>query len=78
VFEIFKWLVAGASLVGVVLNIRRRRECFFVWAVTNASWTIVDVYHGISSQAALQAVYFCLALWGIVALRKRDECGEGS
>lgn len=64
-FEIFKWTLALASLAGVVLNIRRRRECFYVWAVTNAAWTGVDLYHGIWAQSVLQFTYFGLAIWGL-------------
>jgi nicotinamide riboside transporter PnuC len=71
-FEVFKWGIAFLSLAGVVLNIRKRRECFFIWAFTNLSWAAVDVYHGIYSQAALQSVYFILAIWGIREWRKTD------
>lgn len=70
-FEAFKWLIAAASIVGVVLNIRRMRSCFYVWAGTNAAWTAIDVYHGVWAQAALQAVYFGLAIWGIVAWKEK-------
>ena len=66
----FEWSIVAASLVGVVLNIRKRRECFYVWSVTNATWAAVDCYHGIYSQAALQAVYFALAIWGLVAWKQ--------
>ena len=72
-FEVFKWSLAVASLIGVVANIKRQRWCFYVWAVTNASWTFVDLYHEVWSQAALQAVYFGLAIWGIVAWRKEGH-----
>lgn len=60
------WFVTLASIAGVVLNIRRRRECFYIWAATNAFWCGLDAWHGIYSQAALQGVYFGLAIWGIV------------
>ena len=63
--QIFTWAMAALSLVGVVLNIKKRRECFYVWAVTNAAWVVIDIYHGIYAQAALLAVYFVLAIWGI-------------
>ena len=72
VFELFKWITALASLVGVVLNIRKRRECFYVWAATNAAWTVIDAVHGIWSQAILQGLYFCLAVWGIHSWRRQD------
>jgi len=58
------WILTIASLIGVVMNIKKRRECFYIWAVTNASWTAVDYYHGLYAQSALFGVYFCLAVYG--------------
>ncbi len=69
-FEITKWGLAAASLVGVVANIKHKRWCFGVWAVTNAAWTGVDIYHEVWAQAALQAIYFGLAIWGLIAWKK--------
>ena len=66
-FAAFQWATTAASLAGVVLNIRRMRACFYVWAGTNAAWAAVDAWYGIWPQAFLQAAYFCLALWGIFA-----------
>jgi nicotinamide riboside transporter PnuC len=70
-FAAFTRLLCIASLCGVVLNIRKRHECFAVWAVTNACWAAVDVAHGVWAQAALQAVYFGLAIWGMVEWRRK-------
>ena len=71
--EVGKWLLASISLLGVVLNIKRQRACFYIWAFTNATWTIVDLSHGIYAQAALQAVYVVLAIWGIVAWKNKEQ-----
>ena len=72
-FEALKWLTALASLAGVILNIRRNRLCFYVWACTNAAWTAIDCWHQVWAQAALQAVYCGLAVWGMFAWRKHDK-----
>jgi nicotinamide riboside transporter PnuC len=69
-FECFKWSVALLSIIGVILNIRRHRSCFYIWSFTNSSWVVVDLYHGVWSQAALCGVYVGLALWGIMAWRR--------
>ena len=61
------WLLASASLLATVLNIKHRKECFAIWTVTNACWCVIDVMHGIYAQAFLQAVYCGLAIWGLVA-----------
>ena len=61
----FYWLISLAALVGVWLNIRKHVASFWIWSVTNATWAYVDWAHGIYPQAALQAVYFVLSLYGI-------------
>lgn len=64
------WLLTLASLVGVILNIHHRRECFAVWGFTNAAWCVIDLHHNIPAQAALQGVYCGLSVWGLWKWRK--------
>jgi hypothetical protein len=59
------WIVAVVSIAGVLLNIHGRRICFVLWAATSATWTVADVVHGLPQQAAVQAVYFVLSLYGL-------------
>ncbi len=63
------WLTAAASLVGVWLNIRKLRSCFAVWLVCNGIWAVADFAHGLPAQAALQAVYFGLSIYGLYSWR---------
>jgi nicotinamide riboside transporter PnuC len=58
------WMLAGLSLLGVLLNIRKDRRCFALWTLTNASWAVVDWSKGLPAQAALMAVYTGLAVHG--------------
>lgn len=67
------WVTALAALVGVWLNIRRHVACFWIWAATNATWAVVDYLHGIYAQSALQAVYFCMSIYGITKWRHRPD-----
>lgn len=60
----FSWILAVVSLVGVVLNIHKRRSGFAVWMGTNAAWAVIDWRAGLYAQSALFAVYFVLAIWG--------------
>jgi len=59
------WIISIASLIGVWLNIHKNANCFVIWTGTNAVWTYVDIKHEIYPQAALQAVYFLLAIYGL-------------
>lgn len=63
--EVLTWTLTVLSLLGVVLNIRKRKECFYIWGATNFGWMVVDYRAGLTAQAALFSIYFCLALWGL-------------
>lgn len=71
--EVLGWVTAGASLLGVWLNIHRDQRCFAVWAVTNVTWVGVDCYYGVWPQAALQAIYAALAVYGYRKWRRDAE-----
>ncbi len=75
---IFTWTLAGLSVIGVVLNIKKARACFFLWTFTNGAWMVYDYSIGAYAQAALFAVYFVLAIWGIIKWGRdaRKENGE--
>lgn len=67
----FTWIVAILSIIGVVLNVRQDRRCFYLWTGTNAAWAVVDFSQGLYAQAALFAVYFGLAVWGLYAWKRK-------
>jgi formate hydrogenlyase subunit 4 len=61
----FKWLTSMWSLIGVYINIHKMKSCFVIWAFTNASWAVIDFYHGLPEQGTLFTVYFLLAIYGL-------------
>ena len=67
------WITAAASLVGVWLNIRRHVACFWIWAATNATWVYADAAHGLVQQAVVQAVYFAMSIYGMLAWRPHGQ-----
>jgi len=66
------WVLAIFSLIGVILNIKKNRICFIIWIGTNFAWAIVDFYEGIPAQGILFCIYGCLAVWGLLAWRKKE------
>ena len=72
-YQLFTWCLTAAAIIGVVLNIKKKRICFFIWAVTNASWAFIDFWEGISAQGFLFTVYFGLAIWGIVEWKTKKR-----
>ena len=71
--DIFGWTLAIFALVGTVLNIRQKVSCFYIWTLTNAGWVFIDFKADLYHQAALQAIYFGLAIWGIFAWKNRGK-----
>jgi nicotinamide riboside transporter PnuC len=71
--ENLMWIVTGASVVGTVLNIKKKRICFFIWFVTNSLWCIYDFAVGSYAQSALFLVYVVLAVWGIISWKRGES-----
>lgn len=64
------WIVTGLSILGTVLNIKKKKICFVIWLFTNLAWFIYDLMTNNYPQAALFGVYTLLSIWGIYEWRK--------
>ena len=67
------WIITILSIVGVVLNIKKKKICFLIWIVTNTSWMIIDYLEGLYSQSALFLVYLILAFYGLIEWNRKKE-----
>ena len=67
----FTYLITIASIVGTIANIYKKRWCFILWLGTNFAWCVVDTYKGLYSQSILFAVYFFLAVWGLIQWQRK-------
>ena len=74
--ETIYWGTAALSLLAVWLNIHGRRVCFAIWAMTNATWAVVDYLHEIHAQAALQLAYLALSVYGLIKWRRSGREGR--
>ena len=62
--EIFAWILALLSIIGVVLNIRKKASGFVFYTIANIGWIIVNVKHEIYAQAFLFLVFTGLSIYG--------------
>jgi len=65
------WILTAISLIGVVLNVKRKRSGFGFWIIANIGWVVVDYQAGLTSQAVLFIVYTALAGWGLLEWREK-------
>jgi len=65
------WLVTATCLAGTVLNVKKVRWCFHLWAVGNIAWLAIDLSNRLYSRAFLDLVQLALAVWGAVEWRRR-------
>ena len=61
------------SILGAVLNIKKKRSSFAVYTFANIGWIAVNLYHGIYAQAALFFVFTALSTWGWIEWGKKDR-----
>lgn len=67
----FTIIVTAISIIGTMANIYQKRWCFIIWLFTNSFWFTYDFAIGQYAQALLFAVYFILAVIGLVKWRKK-------
>lgn len=60
------WIVTGLSIIGVILNIYKRKECFIIWIITNVLWCLYDFHIEAHAQSGLFLIYLILAIAGLI------------
>lgn len=67
------WICTFICLVGTILNVKKIKLCFYLWALGNIIWFIIDIKNGLISRAILDTVQGVLAVWGIIEWRDNDD-----
>lgn len=71
--ELLGGISTAVALVGVVLNNRRDRRCFYLWLVSNLLVMVVHVRTGLWSLGARDLAFFVLAVHGLHSWRPEGE-----
>jgi len=64
------WIITILALIGSILNIKKRRECFILWILTNLYWIIHDFRIGEQAQGVLFMTYSIFSIWGFIEWSK--------
>jgi nicotinamide riboside transporter PnuC len=72
-FNLLTGILTLFAIIGVILNIKKKILCFYIWFITNTSWAIVDFYKGIPAQGILFSVYTLLTVYGIYEWKKESK-----
>jgi nicotinamide riboside transporter PnuC len=72
-FDILTWVLAAVSLVGVWLNIRKDKRCFYLWIGANTGWIFIDIKADLIAQALLFGVYTVLSVYGLYIWGKEEK-----
>ena len=68
--NLFLWGVTVLSIIGVTLNVKKKRSCFAIWTVTNLIWAIHNFRITEYAQSVSYLVYLGFAIWGFIAWRE--------
>ncbi len=69
--DLYMWVLAAISIAAVVLNIKKKVSCFYLFAVANLAWAVIDYYSGLTAQSVLFVVYFLLSIYGLYEWKKK-------
>ncbi len=69
--EVITWSLTCTSILGAVLNVKKRRSGFIAYTVANVGWVAVDIYYGVYAQAALFIVFTGLSVWGLITWKDK-------
>ena len=70
--QIIPYIITALAIIGTVGNSCKKIWGFYIWLCTNAFWCVFNVMHRSYAQAILYAVYFILAIVGIVKWKKGE------
>jgi nicotinamide riboside transporter PnuC len=72
------WLLTSISLLGSFFNIKKKVACFYIWAIGEVFWMILDINNHVYGRAFLDFTSLCFALWGIYEwqfISKKNKVG---
>jgi nicotinamide riboside transporter PnuC len=67
------WLVFTLSIIGVLLNIAKKKQGFLFWAVANVLWAVIDFSHGLALQGILFIIYTIFSIYGYMKWKADEE-----
>ena len=76
------WFLAPLSIIGVLLNNKKDKRCFFFWIITNFYWMIVDFQAHkfdtrLLAQSAGHAIFFIISLIVTFSWKKIEKDNGG-
>lgn len=66
------WIVIIIALAGTILNIKKRKEGFICWSLSNLYLMVYNFTIQVYPQSLLFAVYLGLAIWGLLSWRNEE------
>ena len=64
------WLITGIALIGAVLNLQRKWQCFIFWIISNFCWFLYCAFKQEFALAVLFGIFMVLSAWGIDEWKK--------
>lgn len=71
--ELFGAIATVLAVAGVLLNNRRRINCFYLWLISNAICAVLHACTGLWSLCIRDVIFFVLAIEGIYRWRTKPQ-----
>ena len=70
--SIFLWSIVVLGIVGMILNVYKKKSCFVIWVITNTVWIVRNYRIGEYEQSAAYIIMLAFTIWGYIKWG-RDE-----
>ena len=67
------WILTILSLTGSFLNVKKKVACFYLWAIGEVFWLILDISNRVYGRAFLDLTQLAFALWGIKEWKDKNH-----
>lgn len=74
--EVVGGVATAVAVAGVVLNNRRRWQCFVLWLASNAATLAIHVSAGLWALAVRDGIFLVLAVEGLLLWRRKAKDQE--
>lgn len=64
------WIALFLSVLGIILNARRKIACWAVWSASNAAWLVVAIQTNQTPLAIMQVAFIVLNIFGYRSWKK--------
>ena len=67
------WVLSIITLIGTILNVKKKKEGFIFWIIANIGWIYYTLEYELYSQISIWVSFTAASIYGYITWRKDDK-----